>query len=227
MIIQLEIPKEFAKDYVNNRFDDFFRRVYADIDNEGMCGNYEGETAQMMARAFKEYLQYKWGTVSIKGLSKALGRSENAIIVRAQRLGCGAHLAGDTRISLNQLMLAIYGKNMLGYTSDRLIRYGLPVKWHVVKKNRFRVIDIDAFWKWAEDNKSILDFSRFEKYGLGAEPDWVDVKRKADYKKLQLHGQHNAAWTKTEDDKLIQRPGSRAETFRRSHQAQDPRPWNQ
>lgn len=91
---------------------------------------------------------------------------------------------------------------MLGYTSDRLIRYGLPVKWHVVKKNRFRVIDIDAFWKWAEDNKSILDFSRFEKYSLGAEPDWVDVKRKADYKKLQLHGQHNAAWTKTEDDKL-------------------------
>lgn len=54
MIIQLEIPKEFAKDYANNRFDDFFRRVYADIDNEGMCGNYEGETAQMMARAFKE-----------------------------------------------------------------------------------------------------------------------------------------------------------------------------
>lgn len=48
----------------------------------------------------------------------------------------------------------------------------------------------------------ILDFSRFEKYSLGAEPDWVDVKRKADYKKLQLHGQHNAAWTKTEDDKL-------------------------
>ena len=93
-------------------------------------------------------------------------------------------------------------RTQVGHTSDRLIRYGLPVKWHVVKKNRFRVIDIDAFWKWAEDNKSILDFSRFEKYSLGAEPDWVDVKRKADYKKLQLHGQHNAAWTKTEDDKL-------------------------
>lgn len=67
------------------------------------------------------YLQDKWGTVSIKGLSKALGRSENAIIVRAQRLGCGAHLAGDTRISLNQLMLAIYGKNMLGYTTNGVI----------------------------------------------------------------------------------------------------------
>lgn len=48
------------------------------------------------------YLQDKWGTVSIKGLSKALGRSENAIIVRAQRLGCGAHLAGDTRIWVHE-----------------------------------------------------------------------------------------------------------------------------
>ena len=148
------------------------------------------------------YLQDKWGTVSIKGLAKALGRSENAVVVRAQRLGCGAHLAGDTRISLNQLMLAIYGKNMLGYTSDKLIRYGLPVKWHVVKKNRFRVIDIDAFWKWAEDNKSILDFSRFEKYSLGAEPEWVDIKRKADFEKLQKHGEHNTAWTSAEDNKL-------------------------
>ena len=154
-------------------------------------------------KAEENYLQDKWGTVSIKGLAKALGRSENAVVVRARRLGCGAHLAGDTRVSLHQLMLAIYGGvNMGSCTSNRLIREGLPVKWHIVKNNRFRVIDIDDFWKWAEENKSILDFSRFEKYSLGAEPDWVDVKRKADYKKLQLHGQHNAVWTKTEDDKL-------------------------
>ena len=40
MILQLEIPKEFEKDYRSNRFEDFFRRVYADIDSEGLCGNY-------------------------------------------------------------------------------------------------------------------------------------------------------------------------------------------
>ena len=154
-------------------------------------------------KAEEDYLQDKWGTVSIKGLSKALGRSENAVVVRAQRLGCGAHLAGDTRISLHQLMLALYGGvNMGSYTSNRLIREGLPVKWHIVKNNRFRVIDIDDFWKWAEENKSILDFSRFEKYTLGAEPEWVDIKRKADFEKLQKHGEHNAAWTSAEDNKL-------------------------
>ena len=83
---------------------------------------------------------------------------------------------------------------MGSYTSNRLIREGLPVKWHIVKNNRFRVIDIDDFWKWAEKNKSILDFSRFEKYGLGAEPEWVDIKRKADFEKLQKHGEHNTAY---------------------------------
>lgn len=154
-------------------------------------------------KAEENYLQDKWGTVSIKGLAKALGRSENAVVVRARRLGCGAHLAGDTRVSLHQLMLAIYGGvNMGSYTSNRLIREGLPVKWHIVKNNRFRVIDIDDFWKWAEKNKSILDFSRFEKYTLGAEPDWVDIKRKADFEKLQKHGEHNAAWTSAEDNRL-------------------------
>lgn len=76
------------------------------------------------------------------------------------------------------------------------------MKWHIVKNNRFRVIDIDDFWKWAEKNKSILDFSRFEKYTLGAEPDWVDIKRKADFEKLQKHGEHNAAWTSAEDNRL-------------------------
>lgn len=75
MIIQLEIPKEFAKDYANNRFDDFFRRVYADIDNEGMCSNYEGETAQMMARAFKESrcLDYEKNSLMHPGKSRAPG----------------------------------------------------------------------------------------------------------------------------------------------------------
>ena len=52
MIIQLEIPKPFEGDYQKDRFDEFFRRVYADIDGSGMCGNYEAETAQMMHDAF-------------------------------------------------------------------------------------------------------------------------------------------------------------------------------
>ena len=53
MIIQLEIPSEFESNYDNDRFLDFFRRVLEDIDCNGLCGNYEVETAEMMADAFK------------------------------------------------------------------------------------------------------------------------------------------------------------------------------
>lgn len=53
MIIQLEIPKNFESEYQKDKFNEFFRRVYADIDGSGMCGNYEAETAQMMAYMFK------------------------------------------------------------------------------------------------------------------------------------------------------------------------------
>ena len=40
-------------------------------------------------------------------------------------------------------------------------------------------------------------------------------------------GRRQAPVPAQQRDIYIQRPGSRAETFRRSHQAQDPRPWNQ
>lgn len=53
MIIQLEIPKNFESEYQKDKFDEFFRRVYADIDCTGMCGNYEAETAIMLADAFE------------------------------------------------------------------------------------------------------------------------------------------------------------------------------
>ena len=87
------------------------------------------------------YLQDKWGVVSIKSLAKALGRSENAVIVRARRLGLGAHLHADHRITVNQLMLAIYGgKQQGGGTLNRWIENGLPVKKHKVKNSTFRLI---------------------------------------------------------------------------------------
>ena len=54
MIIQLEIPKNFESEYQKDKFDEFFRRVFADIDCSGMVGNYEAETVLMMADAFKE-----------------------------------------------------------------------------------------------------------------------------------------------------------------------------
>lgn len=53
MRIEIDIPEEFEKDYTTDKFAEFLGRVRADIDYNGMCGNYERETADVLAEAFK------------------------------------------------------------------------------------------------------------------------------------------------------------------------------
>lgn len=58
MRIVLEIPKELEEDFKKDKFEDFFCRINADIDNEGLCGLYEKEIAQMLMKAFKDSTKY-------------------------------------------------------------------------------------------------------------------------------------------------------------------------
>ena len=53
MKIEIEIPKEFENDYVANRFEDFFRRMLAEIQYGDLCDEYEYEIAEMLFKAFK------------------------------------------------------------------------------------------------------------------------------------------------------------------------------
>ena len=52
MKVLIDIPKEFEVDYHIDRFRDFFERAVADMDV--MCGTYERETADVLAKAFEE-----------------------------------------------------------------------------------------------------------------------------------------------------------------------------
>lgn len=52
MKIVLDIPDDYSRDYIADKFNDFFSRVYTDIDYKGMCGRYEKEIADMFFMAF-------------------------------------------------------------------------------------------------------------------------------------------------------------------------------
>ena len=86
------------------------------------------------------YLQDKWGTISIPAIAKNLGRSVNAIKVRAQRLGLGAVLMSGDYITLNQLLFAVKGTNAGGnYTMKSWVKNrGLPVHTKKVVNNSIR-----------------------------------------------------------------------------------------
>lgn len=54
MKVAIDISKDFTGDYIADKFKDFFSRVIADIDCNGMCGRYEKEIAEMFLKAFDD-----------------------------------------------------------------------------------------------------------------------------------------------------------------------------
>ena len=52
MKITIEIPKEYEQDFKDNNFSDALNRFVADVDYEGLAGNYEVEIANMLKEAF-------------------------------------------------------------------------------------------------------------------------------------------------------------------------------
>lgn len=52
MKLTINIPRGYERDFIADKFKDFFSRVIADIDYSGLCGNYEKEIAEMFVEAF-------------------------------------------------------------------------------------------------------------------------------------------------------------------------------
>lgn len=150
-----------------------------------------------------EYLRENWGNKSIATIAYTLGRSRNAVLVKKNKLGLGAFLDNHPNgaVSICTLFRAL-GKNYSSYTMISWVKNrGLPIFQKKVGKNSFKMIDIDKWWKWAEKNQDFLDFSKFEHLSLGAEPDWVAVKRAKD--KLKTKMVYTSQWTKNEDERLM------------------------
>ncbi len=151
----------------------------------------------------ESYLEEKWGTISVKGIANKLNRSENAIIVRSQRMGLGAFLESGDYITWNQLQIALgmgtsgSGYKMISWVQNR----DFPIHTKRIRSNSFKVVFLAEFWPWAEKNQAFLDFSRFEPYALGEEPAWVQEKRRQDCAgRRQIKA---TPWTPSEDEKLI------------------------
>lgn len=150
----------------------------------------------------EEYLQERWGSSSIPSIAKKLGRSENAIIIRAQRLGLGAFLMGGDYITLNQLHIELTGRDVNAYNLTSWIKNrGMPVRMKRVGQCSFRIVYLEEFWKWAEEHRSFIDFSKLEPLALGEEPEWVEEQRKKDFVACSL--QRKDPWTKVDDERLI------------------------
>lgn len=149
------------------------------------------------------YLEDKWGVISVGGIAKKLNRSENAVVVRSQHMGLGAFLDAGDYVTWNQLHIALglelssSGYKMTSWVKNR----GFPLHSKRVKGSSFKVVYLEEFWEWAEQNQAFIDLSKMEPYALGVEPDWVAGKRRTD--KERRHQYKTSPWTKAEDEHLI------------------------
>lgn len=147
------------------------------------------------------YLAESWGHVTVAGIAAHLGRTENAVIVRVNRLGLPPYFESGDYVTLNALFNALYGRNVNTYhlkswVNDR----GLPIHNKKRRKCSARVVYLDEFWEWAEKNRSFLDFSKMEPLALGKEPAWVEEQRHKDFKSNAI--QRKDPWTPDEDSRL-------------------------
>ncbi|MGM9551952.1 MAG: hypothetical protein ACI3XA_06805 [Clostridia bacterium] len=153
--------------------------------------------------AEKEYLAENWGKTSVPYIANKLSRSKTAIKLMAQRLGLGQYFNNGEYITLNQLLIAVTGSNSgSGYKLKSWVaNRGLPIHNKRLDKKVVRVVYLNEFWSWAENNRSFIDFSKMDPLILGEEPEWLTMQRKNDFKTCAV--QRKDVWTPYEDDKLI------------------------
>lgn len=144
------------------------------------------------------YLEDNWGKRSTKAIAKKLRRNTNSVRLKAYRSGLGDARFNFDGITMNQLAVALNLHHSTLRNWEE--KYDFPVRVKVFTESmKVKVITYQNFWKWAEFNKEMIDFSRTERGFMGSEPDWVETKRSADQiRKMHIPQPHNTPWSKKE-----------------------------
>ncbi len=147
-----------------------------------------------------EYILENAGKVSSKRMAFNLDRTKVAVDCRMYRLGVSDIRVATGMISANQLsgIVQVDSKTVYQWIDE----YGLKATHKRIRdKGRYFLIEPTDFWKWAEQNKKRINFSKIAPKALLPEPDWFEEQRKKDY--YDIPRRRRAAWSKQEDAKLM------------------------
>lgn len=151
-----------------------------------------------------EYLKDRWGLSPLPNIAKKLDRTECAVRNKIYKLDMGGFFDNSDCITMHKLLSELgYSTNHTYALTSWIEKRNFPVRYRRIKNKRYKIVALDEFWVWAEENQSFLDFSKLEKYSLGPEPTWVDEKRKRDIKnKRQFKKNQKEKWTEKEYEYL-------------------------
>lgn len=158
-----------------------------------------------------EYLEFNIGTWDLDRIAKKLGKTPEAVLSKADKLGIANTKVASGLLTMHEMAIALCVDDK---TVKRLIvNHGLPAKQRDFRiknkevdengkkktKRLFYYIDVKSFWKWAAENKDLINWHQVPKYALPIEPEWLDERRKEDYYKWL---KRRRPWTPEQDTQL-------------------------
>ncbi|MBM7662971.1 IS30 family transposase [Bacillus mesophilus] len=144
------------------------------------------------------FLEENVGHIKISSIAQKLNRSEQAVILKLNRIGLSNTKEQFGQLTVGELsrLIKVERKTVCGWIKN----YGLKsIKKTTRATKKFSFVDPKDFWKWAEENRERLDFSRIDPHTIPPEPDWVKHERVQDSKVEQ---QNYKSWTIKEEREL-------------------------
>lgn len=147
-----------------------------------------------------EYVRENLGRIKIDTIAKNLGRTKEAVISQIEKRKLGGALENTGMWTASDLARAFKIDN---HVPVRWIKKeGLPaVKKTMLEKGKYWIVDPDKFWRWAKKNKHLINFAKLEPFDLLPQPEWVELERRRDARKIPRRQQK--PWTPEEDEQLI------------------------
>jgi transposase len=144
------------------------------------------------------YLDENWGVFPLETLSRHLGRTKTAIIVKSKRLKLGGDYNSGEYLSARQV------SKMLGVDDHTVTDYwvkkcGLKVSFKRMRHRKMHLISYEDLLIWLKNNPDKWDSRRVKHLGLGMEYDWLKEKRLLDSYRPRRRLQK---WTQEEISRL-------------------------
>ena len=159
---------------------------------------YGFESRKAWTKEEIKFLEEKYGILSFQAIGRKLGRTPEAIQIKAKRTKLGGIFNTSEYLTANELARSLNADNK---TIIRWIeKHGLEATFKKIgMKGYFWRIKPNNFWKWAKDHKEMIKWSKMDINILGKEPKWVSAAREKDAAKPT---RQTTNWTSSEDSYL-------------------------
>lgn len=132
-------------------------------------------------------LEHMWEKKeSIEVIARKLKRTTCSVRVRISQKKLGSKLLFVDGVVITTFLATLLNlkRHPNSIEIKRYINSGAPWFYCYMEKVKYRVVNLDKFWKWAEQHQTVYDLSKIEFLSLGKEPKWMyEYRRKKSLEK--------------------------------------------